>query len=260
VLERIDAQAWADMHVQFPLAVARGRAPGGEVDRTLATIAGTRPHDAWWTCAEGERRLSGGARNAAAKTTAFAHRAASKPRLDGQLDDDVWQHADRLELKSALADDSEWPATFMLAYDEEFLYFAVSCRSAQDAQYVAETRTRPRDADLAAHDRVELLIDVDRDFATFYRLSVDYRGWAADDCWGDATWNPRWFVAAARDDESWTVESAIPLAELASEAVGSDTAWAIGAQRVVPGVGFQSWTRPATVAITPEGFGHLIFD
>ena len=31
-------------------------------------------------------------------------------------------------------------------------------------------------------------------------------------------------------------------------------------QRVVPGVGFQSWTTPASTAITPEGFGLLLFE
>ena len=259
-LERIDAQAWSEMHVQFPLAVARGRSPLAEVDRSLATIAGTRPHDAWWTCAAGEQWLSERERNAPPKLATFAHRTAARPRLDGQLEDDVWQQADRLELHSALADDADWPATVMLAYDQEFLFLAVSCRIAQDAEYVAETCARERDANLAMRDRIEVLLDIDRDFTTFYRLSVDYRGWTAEDCWGDATWNPRWFVAAARDDESWTIEAAIPVAELAAEAVGSNTAWAIGLQRVVPAVGFQSWTRPATVEISPEGFGYLIFD
>ena len=184
----------------------------------------------------------------------------ARPRLDGDLDEPLWQQAERQELKSTLADDAEWPATVLLAYDDEFLYLAVVCRMAPLADYPSETRTRPRDADLTRHDRVEILLDVDRDRTTYYRLSVDHRGWTADECWGDASWNPRWFVAQARDDESWTIEAAIPLAELSTERVGPKTFWAIGLQRIVPDIGFQSWSRPATVAGSPEGLGYLIFD
>ena len=35
--------------------------------------------------------------------------------------------------------------------------------------------------------------------------------------------------------------------------------WAVGIQRVVPGVGFQSWSTPAAVAVLPDGFGYLVF-
>ena len=39
-----------------------------------------------------------------------------------------------------------------------------------------------------------------------------------------------------------------------------DDVWAVGVQRIVPGAGFQSWTRPATIDVEPQGFGYLIFD
>ena len=37
-------------------------------------------------------------------------------------------------------------------------------------------------------------------------------------------------------------------------------AWAVGVQRTIPGVGFQSWSAPASTQVTPEGFGYLIFE
>ena len=57
----------------------------------------------------------------------------------------------------------------------------------------------------------------------------------------------------------WTAEAAIPLSELSGQHPTAKTAWAVGIQRVVPGVGFQSWTAPAASEIMPEGFGLLIF-
>ena len=52
-LERIDAHAWSDLHVQFPLAMARARVAGrgAAADKFFATLANTRPQDAWWACA-----------------------------------------------------------------------------------------------------------------------------------------------------------------------------------------------------------------
>ena len=58
---------------------------------------------------------------------------------------------------------------------------------------------------------------------------------------------------------AWTVEAAIPLSELTGQPPAATPAWAVGIQRIVPGVGFQSWTKPAAPEIIPEGFGLLLF-
>ena len=164
-----------------------------------------------------------------------------------------------VELRSPGRDDSRWGAVAMLAYDDEFLYIGVSCSRAESFRYDSSDRPRPRDSDLSDHDRVELLLDVDRDFATYYRLTIDHRGWTGESCWHDATWNPTWFVATGGDDETWTAEAAIPLSQLAGQMPEAGTSWAVGVQRIVPGVGFQSWTAPAAPEVIPEGMGYLIF-
>ncbi len=180
--------------------------------------------------------------------------------MDGQLNDPVWRQATPIELRSEHRDDTEWPAVAMAAFDAEYLYLAVSCRTAPGAKYESDTGPRTRDADLSQHDRVDILIDLDRDWTTAYRLTIDQRGWTSEACWHDTTWNPNWFVAAKTGDGTWTAEAAIPLAELTGEPPTAKSVWAIGAQRVVPGVGFQTWTRPATVEGQGEGFGYLIFE
>jgi len=260
MLEGSDAQAFSELSVQFPLAMARGLEGGQRVDRYFAGMTRTRPRDAWWTSARGEEWLSEGSATAPPKPALTSRRAASKPRLDGQLTDDCWVDASGATLRAAVGGDSEWPAAIMLAHDEEFLYVAIDCRLAPGVEYRPETGVRQRDADLTPFDRIDILLDLDRDCATHYRLSVDHRGWTSEECWGDPTWNPRWFVAAASDAESWRIEAAIPLAELSPEIVAAKTVWGIGLQRTVPTVGFQSWTRPATTQVSPQGFGFLIFE
>ena len=117
-----------------------------------------------------------------------------------------------------------------------------------------------RDGDLTSRDRVEILLDVDRDYSSYYHLVVDHRGHTAESCFGDATWNPQWFVAAAGDENYWTAEAAIPLKEIGPEAPQVRTVWAVGVQRTVPRVGFQSLTQPAAITVRPEGFGLLAFE
>jgi hypothetical protein len=116
------------------------------------------------------------------------------------------------------------------------------------------------DADLKEQDRVTVLLDIDRDYATYWSLTVDHRGWPAESCFGDKTWNPEWFIAAAGDEQFWTVEAAIPLAELAPAMPKVRDAWAVGFQRVIPGVAFQSFTTPAADEVLPEGMGLLVFE
>ena len=140
------------------------------------------------------------------------------------------------------------------------LYLAIQCRQAPGGVYETTTERRRRDADLSQRDRVDIFLDLDRDYATYYHLTIDHRGWAADAIGDDRSWNPKWFVAAQTIDGVWTAEAAIPLAELKATIVPGKTIWALGVQRTVPGVGFQSWTTPAATTAVPEGFGWLEFE
>jgi photosystem II stability/assembly factor-like uncharacterized protein/tetratricopeptide (TPR) repeat protein len=257
--EQASQELFADPRLCFPLAVAYREL--GQVRQAeqiyQMQIGGV---DSWSICARGElRRDDSKSKNRQFKTTLACHRTSVKPHLDGVLDEDMWRQAKPATLQSEQHDDGNWPTTALLAYDDEFLYFAARCRTAAtNAERQAEQQ-RARDTDLSGHDRVELLIDVDRDFTTYDRLAVDHRGWTNDDCWGDRSWNPQWFVATKQDGNAWTVEAAIPLAELSSQRPRTGTTWAVGIQRVVPQVGFQSWTVPAAVSILPSGFGYVVF-
>ena len=93
---------------------------------------------------------------------------------------------------------------------------AVQCRHPAD-RYITPVANRTRDADLSAYDRVSILLDLDRDYQTYFHLQVDQRGAVADDCWGDKSWNPRWFVAIHREPTVWTAEIAIPRNALTSD-------------------------------------------
>jgi len=260
VVRNSNPSLFAEPTVRFPLAVADRRSGlGEESDRYYHFLSGTRIRDAWWSCAQSELWLARPSRQPP-KAMLKCVRASRKPRLDGRLDDEVWQACTPAVLTSPHRDDAEWPATTMLTYDDEFLYFAAHCRKAAGVEYPAADAPRSRDPELGDRDRIDLLVDVDRDYATYYRLTIDHRGWCAESCFGISSWNPEWFVAAAEDEQTWTIEVAIAREELAGNLPNQRNTWAAGIQRVVPGAGFQAWTQPSAVRVRPEGFGLLAFD
>jgi photosystem II stability/assembly factor-like uncharacterized protein len=259
-IERFQPALFAEPSVRFPLAAAYRRlGMGREAEHTLIGLR-SGSHDAWWSCAEAENWLVHG-QGPTPKSVWHCAVASERPRLDGTLDDPIWQHAETVELHSALQDDADWPATARIACDAQFLYLAVHCRQAPGMDDTPAKTPRPRQADLSASDHVDLLLSPDRDYTSYYRLSIDHRGWVNSGCWNDAPWQPVCYVAAGARDGGWIVEAAIPWDQMVDHApVGRRQPWAANIQRTVPGVGFQSWSNPASVAIQPEGMGLLLFD
>lgn len=259
-LEREFPQQASEPTIRFPVA-ARWRKEGfsKQADLFYLALTRSRPRDAWWECAEIEKWLAE-PQGIAPKMICKCGFAPSKPFLDGRLGDDAWRSAGRMALLSALRDDQIWPSTAYLVTDGHYLYFAAECKKGPGIGYQSSTvAPRTHDADLARHDRVELLLDIDRDWATYYQFTVDHRGWTSERCWGDSSWNPKWFVAHAESPDAWTVEAAIPLDAISLRRPQPTDVWSVGVQRTVPGLGFQSWSKPAATEILPQGFGLLLF-
>ena len=182
-----------------------------------------------------------------------------KPFLDGKLDDPCWATAKPLVLKNVVSETAkEYPTEAKLAYDDKFLYVALKCKHPA-GQGVPPVKERPREADLSAFDRVSIMLDLDRDYSTYFHLQVDQRGCVCSDCWGDKRWIPQWFVALHSEDDGWQIEAAIPLGELSGDRPRHNDAWAINVVRVLPGRGVQAWSSPAGVEPRPEGLGLMVF-
>lgn len=248
------------------------------VQAYLSPLKRRRPGDPWGDCARMEAWLEQRSREKSPKPTATVAFADQPPELDGVMNDPCWHVALPIPLKVEPAKvaavdapptadgaiEEPPPATqVQLAYDREYLYVAVVCAKAPGVSYQHDDGPRPRDGDVERHDHVSLRIDLDRDYASYYDLLVDNRGWTADRCWGDAAWNPKWFVAASPDNAAtatWAVEMAIPWAELTPTPPKSAQAWACSIDRVIPGAAGQSWIGPAAAKPGPESFGVVEFE
>jgi photosystem II stability/assembly factor-like uncharacterized protein len=255
---------FAEPSVRFPLVTAqRQLGYANPAQRYFLALRGLPEDDAWRRCAETELWFAEPGDRPPPKALGICRRTAQRPHLDGQLDEPLWESADALRLTSQPTPEVR------LSYDDAFLYVAVRCPKASGVDYTADDRPRDRDSDLSQRDRVAVRIDVDRDFTTSFELVVDDRGWPRDSCAGDAHWNPKWFIAASSDQESWTVEIAVPLAELVAEPPTARHVWAVAVQRTIPKTGHQSWSGDEAAAGnspgdtpdgTPDQFGMVLFD
>ena len=200
-------------------------------------------------------------------------RPAPKLHLDGVLDDATWTQASSITMKATGPHEPD--TQLWIAHGGDFLYLAARCERIVPPGDPATHKRTNRDADLRNSDRLELWLDVDRDYATAWHLTIDENGQAADSILTDKSWNPRWFIAnlsstaaetpdvsgtaldAGRPNGSWTVEAAIPLSALTT--LKRDAPWAIGIQRIVPGAVRQQW--PADFdSRSLESAGMLIFE
>jgi hypothetical protein len=192
------------------------------------------------------------------RPVAVCRQTATRPVLDGKFDDPCWVGLQPMTLRNASEDSAkEHPTEARFAYDNRFLYLALRCK--HPAGRVEPKSPRRRDEDLRPYDRVSILLDLDRDYSTYYRLEVDQRGCVCEDCWGDRSWDPNWYVAVRSENDHWQVEAAIPLAELTGEPVTHGTVWACNVVRILPGRGVQAWSLPAGAEPRPEGMGLLFF-
>ena len=252
--------AWDDPRVQFPLAIAARRI-GNRVDSSAFYIsrAHSAEDDAWRLSASAEQWLD--ARDdPCPKPLLGCSWTTDRPFLDGRLNESFWGTATSVGLSSPLKDDDEWPARAMFSRDAQHLYFAFQCKMAEGLDYAETEEVRQRDPEQAALDRIDFMIDIDRDYSVFYRFTIDHRGWASESVWNDSSWDPDWFVAVLKENGWWTIEAAVPFGEMTGVTPGSGECWAVGVQRTVPGVGLQSWNRPARQVIQPEGFGYMVFE
>jgi photosystem II stability/assembly factor-like uncharacterized protein len=147
----------------------------------------------------------------------------------------------------------------MFLYDKEFLYIGIRCPKVAGFEYPSVVnKQRGRDVPIADQDRIEILLDLDRDYITFDSLTIDSRGWVNDSCLGDKSWNPTWHIARHEDNSAWYIELAIPFSSLSDRKPETESVWGIALRRIVPGYGIECWNAENSENLR-EGFGFLVF-
>ena len=204
----------------------------------------------------------------------IAKRTQTRPLLDGKPDDAIWKEiASSSGQIKHLANQVLKPNLdrFSVSYDNEFLYILSVHQKVKGHSYENQLgQTDQQDPDLSRRDRIQICIDTDRDYCTAGCFVVDCRGWAAESCLQSTGWNPDWFVANSEDEDSWTVEIAIPFEEALGVSPSPGDFWAMDIkrlsihstslwdplkQKVAPRAGFIAGTKP-----NPDRFQLLKFE
>ncbi|QDU54148.1 YCF48-related protein [Aeoliella mucimassa] len=249
---------YAEPALRFPLAVAsRKLGFDNTADRYFMVLAKQDVAAGWSTAAQAETWLAKPDELPPNKPVATCKAIAEPPHLDGQFDEPFWQQARAFRVETQAGRDDLTAASVQLARDENFLYIAIRAPRMAGETYPEENGPRARDADLSAFDRVKLSFDIDRDYSSAYELTVDCRGWTSDACWGDRSWNPKWYVAQRLTPQEWSVEIAVPWSEMSEEGPALLDAWCLRATRETSHGHAASWT--GTADHSPDAFGLLLF-
>ncbi len=146
-------------------------------------------------------------------------------QVDGKLDEETWERAPKLALKAADGDDRAVRRTEVrLLHDGARLYVAFHCEDPD-----IWTAHQGRDSHMWTEDVVEVFIDIDDSEPGYVELEVSPLGDLFDAIFFEPrkkvlmAWNPEIQVEVSADgtvnrrgdtDRSWTVEMAIPAADL----------------------------------------------
>jgi predicted phosphodiesterase len=172
------------------------------------------------------------------RRTEQATRVGEAPAIDGLIEDGVWRSATpETEYFGWRGGETEGdPTSLWVGYDSENLYLAARCSDAEPESIRAVVKER--DGFAGHDDHVGILVQPDRGAEVFYQILVNSNGAVFDrkieiNPYGSYVMLPGWdgsVEAAARvTEDGWTVEFAVPLADLGQAGPGSE--WGFNFQR-----------------------------
>lgn len=185
---------------------------------------------------------------------------ASPPAIDGSLDDPCWQAAAVLGSFVELdASRLSAPATeARVCWDAANLYVGVRCDEPNIK--ALKVQMKARDDAVWRDDCIELFIDTNHDRTSYYHFAVNALGTVWDEQRpGSADWNANVQAAGGRGEDAWTIEVAIPLADLGGAAPGDRWGFNVGRERQASGSNeLSAWSPTYGKFLVPERFGELL--
>jgi hypothetical protein len=143
---------------------------------------------------------------------------ATPPKIDGHLDDPVWQTAAKLENFRQLEPNegqlATEPTEVYLGYDADNLYIGARCHDSEPSKIVTTTLTH--DSEMTYDDTIQVLLDTYRDGRSAFLFTTNSGGVQVDALVRNEgelinlDWDGIWTVQGSRDAGGWSTEIAIP--------------------------------------------------
>ncbi|HNT34287.1 MAG TPA: sugar-binding protein, partial [bacterium] len=201
------------------------------------------------------------ASEALAQAVVQVPRIATSPLIDGRVTTAEWGSAAKVDpfVDADSGTGVQAQTQVYLAHDGQTLYIAFRCFEPQMDQL--QTVVADRDGTLWNDDCVEVFLDVAGKRESFAHFIVNPIGAQYDAMGSDASWNCRWLALTGREQDAWTVEVSIPVAELGVKSIKPADLWFGNFCRSRhAGSELSSWNRTGASFASPKSFGALIFD
>ena len=189
-------------------------------------------------------------------------------KIDGELDDAVWLHAEKTtdfwQIILSDQDKAKRRTEIKMAYDDQFLY--VSAYAEDSVYYISNSLKR--DSGAGSSDAVWIGLDPLNQRTNgylFFLTPYDVQGDEAYSASGldnlTFSWDTKWFSATKRHADHWIAEIAIPFKSIRYSS--DKTEWGINFYRVDAKNGqYSGWTKiPINISWNDFGYyGSLIWD
>jgi len=181
------------------------------------------------------------ARDAAGRVTIRAVRLTEPLIFDGRLQDQIYSQVPAISDFVQQEPHEGEPATerteLWIFFDATNIYFAVRCLDDQPDRIIANEMRRDSN-NIFQNDNVQIVIDTFYDRRSGVLFQTNALGALSDQEVSDERnfnrdWNAVWDVKAARTEEGWSAEFAIPFKSLRYRASGPQT-WGFNIQRRIP--------------------------
>ena len=193
-----------------------------------------------------------------------AARAATPPRIDGQLTDEAWTTVPPFSDLTQIDPDEGRPATekteIRVLFDDQAIYIGAKMFDSQPSLVSRRLSKRDDDADA---DRISVYLDPMHDHLTGAIFRVSAAGVQRDqvlfnDTWNDQTWDAVWTSAVAVNQDGWEAEIRIPFSQLRF-AVGERQTWGINVERFIRRKNETDWLElvPKKESGTASRMAHL---
>lgn len=220
---------------------------------------------AWAPLAFAQQQRAAGIETARPAIATAFRAADGAPRLDGRLDEPIWQRATPITDFTQRDPDEGAPGTerteVRIVYTDAAVYFGVRAWDTQPDDIAAKLTRRDEPS---PSDWIGIAIDSYRDRRTAFLFLVNPAGvqrdvYLYDDTNEDASWNAVWDVAVRRDSAGWTAEFEIPFSQLRFSAAERQQ-WGLNVYRRINRLNEEQYWRllPKNESGVVSRFGDLI--
>jgi thioredoxin-like negative regulator of GroEL len=198
---------------------------------------------------------------------------AQPPAIDGLLEEPAWEDVEPLvHFYQCIFKMHAYPiqgrSEAYVGYRDNVLYIGIKGYESSTDSLAA--RVTERDQRVHEDDCVELFLDLDHDYTTYYQIVVNSLGTIGDTRWdnsaqngsgGEDEWNGEYEIATKVEETFWTAEIAIPIAQF-EQRIEPGQIWGFNLARIriANAAEYGQWVPTYGRALRPDRFGFILFD